>query len=162
MSESHKAVTSSELLAYLSGLLPTYMLPSEVTIIDQMPHGQRGKIDFEYLREILVGGAEDPSHAGASDAQRHTESVEEQVAAIWATVLGVAPATNDQNFFDAGGQSFLVVELHALLEECFVVSLSPIDIFRYPSVRLLAEHIERLLVIREIPGSSQANEREQP
>jgi thioesterase domain-containing protein/acyl carrier protein len=75
----------------------------------------------------------------ASDAPGHpSETVERQIAAIWTRMTKVPPATPDQSFFDAGGDSLMVMRLVHLIEEECGVTLPLADVFAEPSIRALA------------------------
>jgi hypothetical protein len=53
-------------------------------------------------------------------------------------VLRVPHVGLDDNFFDIGGDSLLMVQAYGKLREATSTSLSVIDLFRYPTIRLLA------------------------
>jgi predicted RecB family endonuclease len=56
-------------------------------------------------------------------------------------VLGLERVGVRHNFFDLGGHSLLLVRLHARLQEALGRELSLVDLFNYPSIRALAEHL---------------------
>src|SRR6185369_203604 len=58
----------------------------------------------------------------------------------------VAP---DQNFFDLGGHSLLLLQLHARLRRELAPDLHLMDLFRFPTVRSLAQHIGRAVAAPE-------------
>ncbi len=47
------------------------------------------------------------------------------------------------NFFDLGGHSLLLVRLHARLQEALQRELTLVDLFNYPNIRALAQHLGR-------------------
>ena len=47
------------------------------------------------------------------------------------------------NFFDLGGHSLLIVQVHDKLRERFKFEVSLVDLFEYPSINSLAEHLSR-------------------
>lgn len=59
------------------------------------------------------------------------------VAAIWELVLG-HPTPTDVNFFDAGGDSLLLLEVHAKLEAELGRDVALVDLLQYPTVSGLA------------------------
>jgi acyl carrier protein len=59
------------------------------------------------------------------------------VAHIWERVLG-HPTPADQNFFDAGGDSMLLLRVHAELESRLARQVALLDLLRYPTVASLA------------------------
>ena len=68
-------------------------------------------------------------------------SVEQTIASVWREVLGVQRVGPDENFFDLGGTSLLMVQAHCRLQQSVNTSLSLLDLFRYPTIRLLAAAI---------------------
>src|SRR6185369_3765306 len=48
----------------------------------------------------------------------------------------------DDNFFDLGGHSLLLVQVHARLREELGLELSAIDLFKYPTIGSLAQHAQ--------------------
>ena len=128
--------SEDELRAYLRELLPDYMVPGEFMFLDQLPLTPNKKLDRKALADLR------PSSL-ASDQVPVRDGLESQVAAIWCRVLGARTIGRDDNFFDLGGDSFLAMKLHHELREALGRGMSLIDIFRYPTVRLLAEHLGR-------------------
>ena len=47
----------------------------------------------------------------------------------------------DDNFFDLGGHSLLVVQVHRKLQEVLGRALSLTDIFRFPTIRALSSYL---------------------
>ncbi|MCR9192946.1 MAG: phosphopantetheine-binding protein, partial [Gammaproteobacteria bacterium] len=65
--------------------------------------------------------------------------LEKKISAIWSTVLGVDSVGLQDNFFDLGGNSLLVVSVHAQLQQ-LKPTLSVIDLFKYPTIQLLVKY----------------------
>ncbi len=125
-----------ELREQLRGTLPEYMVPSAFVSLPALPLTPNGKVDRAALsppegREELEAGFVEPSG-----------EVERAVAAVWREVLGVAGVGAEDNFFDLGGHSLLLVQVHDRLKELYPDrALSVVDLFRYPTVRLLSQHL---------------------
>jgi aryl carrier-like protein len=47
------------------------------------------------------------------------------------------------NFFEVGGTSLLLVKIHHRLQQTVKSDLTMIDLFKYPTISALAEHVER-------------------
>ncbi|MEJ3749165.1 amino acid adenylation domain-containing protein [Actinomycetes bacterium KLBMP 9797] len=80
-------------------------------------------------------------------AHHHTPSgprtdTERAVAAVWCEVLGVPAVRATDNFFDAGGTSFGLVRIQARLNETASRAVTLVDLFRFPTVRALAAHLD--------------------
>ena len=87
------------------------------------------------LREELWRYTAEPTHANGIALPNHVERV---IAGVWREVLSVPHVDLDDNFFDIGGNSLLMVQAYGKLRETTSTSLSVLDLFRYPTVRLLA------------------------
>ncbi|WP_152551942.1 MupA/Atu3671 family FMN-dependent luciferase-like monooxygenase [Actinokineospora spheciospongiae] len=130
--------TGPELRAFLTTRLPAYMVPGAFHPIDAVPLTPNGKVDRRALPE--APGARPQS---ASAYAPPTTATERLVADVWQDVLGVDEVGVDDSFFDLGGNSLLVVVARARLLEHRDGGLSLVDMFRYPSVRALAEAMDR-------------------
>jgi acyl carrier protein len=84
-----------------------------------------------------------PTHEPASSATAPAtgDSTESQVAAIWAAVLG-REVGSDDNFFDLGGSSIDLVEVHGRLRAHFGREIAVVDLFELTTVRAQAEHLK--------------------
>ncbi|QSB16307.1 amino acid adenylation domain-containing protein [Natronosporangium hydrolyticum] len=67
---------------------------------------------------------------------------ERLVADVWRQVLGLTAVRATDNFFDVGGHSLALVAVQHRLAELTGRSLPVVDLFRYPSVRALAAHLD--------------------
>ncbi len=133
---------TEELRRFLGETLPEYMIPSHFVTLDAMPHTANGKVD----RRALPAPEGRPALETAFAAPR-TE-VEAHLAAVWRDVLRLDRVGRDDNFFTLGGDSLLLVEVHARLRERFE-ALSIVTLFEYPTIRALA----RFLREEETPGA---------
>lgn len=104
---------------------------------------------FFFLKEARVGVTEAlreelrPWTAGLADATgvAPRAQLERLIANVWAELLRVPQVGIDDNFFDLGGNSLLMVQAFGKLREASMTTLSIVDLFRYPTVRLLASAI---------------------
>ncbi|WP_237478543.1 non-ribosomal peptide synthetase [Lichenibacterium dinghuense] len=127
-----------ELRAFAAGLLPDYMAPAAYVTVDAWPKTPNGKIDHAALPrpDSLARQA----RAAYAAPQGETEA---RVAAIWRECLGVSAVGGDDNFFDLGGHSLLLVKVHGRLRAELGSALSLVDLFRFPTVRLLAAALKQ-------------------
>jgi amino acid adenylation domain-containing protein len=127
---------TDELRAHLHQLLPDYMIPAWISVLSELPLTPHGKIDWQALPDP-ESDAPPPRSVPFSPEQ----PMELRVAALWAEVLGVREVGPDDNFFDHGGHSLLMIQVQHRLREDLSVDLELLDLFRYPSVRLLCTHL---------------------
>jgi acyl transferase domain-containing protein len=71
-------------------------------------------------------------------------AVEEQIAEIWRTLLGIGTVGANDDFFELGGHSLLATQLATRAQRQFGVDLSLRTIFEAPTVAQLAEQIETI------------------
>ena len=68
--------------------------------------------------------------------------MERVIAAIWCEVLQRERVPLEVNFFDLGGDSLLMIQGFGKLKEKVPIKLEVVDLFRCPTVRALARHVE--------------------
>ncbi|HEX8275797.1 MAG TPA: amino acid adenylation domain-containing protein [Longimicrobiaceae bacterium] len=126
------ALDAAELRRHLGERLPDYMVPSAFVFLEALPVTPNGKTDRAALPE--------PTR----DAEDHAEprnAVEDAVAAIWREVLGLERVGVHDNFFELGGHSLLLAQVHARLKETLGLEIPIVDLFRFPTIAALAEHL---------------------
>jgi acyl carrier protein len=116
--------------------LPEFMLPSAFVPLAKLPMTPNGKIDRKALPAPET--ARDGPKAGAQPIEG---DLEQTIADVWKRVLQVESIGADDNFFDIGGHSLLVVQVHRALREACAQKLSLTDLYRFPTVRGLATHL---------------------
>ncbi|MET0395932.1 MAG: non-ribosomal peptide synthetase, partial [Longimicrobiaceae bacterium] len=128
----------SALRAALRAELPPYMVPAAWVTLDALPLTRNGKIDRRALPAPEAAGA--VREGPAAEAVPRTDA-ERVIAEAWREVLGVDEVGLDDNFFDLGGHSLLLARLRSRLRGRFPSDVSVVVLFRYPTVRSLAEHL---------------------
>jgi amino acid adenylation domain-containing protein len=125
-----------DLRDHLKAILPESLIPGTVMQLESFPLLANGKINRRALpvakRERVEAGAE------YSAPQNDLES---GVAAIWQEVLGIEEVGVNDNFFDIGGHSLLLVSVLRLLHERYDGGLRIMNLFEYPTIRSLAEYL---------------------
>jgi acyl carrier protein len=85
--------------------------------------------------------------------------MERKLAAIWQQALDVEKVGIHDNFFDMGGHSLMLAKVHSRLEEMAGRELSMVELFKYPTIAALAEHLTE--EPRERLSSQRSQERAQ-
>jgi amino acid adenylation domain-containing protein len=129
-------VSSGDLRRWLGGLLPHYMVPAAFVFVDSLPLTPNGKID----RRALPAPSGSGQQASPSFVSPRA-GIESAVAEIWRSVLRVERVGVDDNFFDLGGHSLLVVQMQSRLRDRFACELSLLELFRRPTVGAIAEYV---------------------
>jgi amino acid adenylation domain-containing protein len=123
-----EAASPEDLRSYLATKLPRPMVPAQVLLLDRLPLSANGKVDRRALADPEL----------ADEAIAPASSLETKIAAIWAELLDVSAIGVTTNFFDAGGNSRLLVELRVRLSDELGREVPLIDLFEHPTVRDLA------------------------
>jgi len=109
------------------------MVPSAFVVLEALPLTPNGKVDRRALPEPDRGRLETaaPYAAPATDLER-------LIADTWRELLNLDRVGVDDNFFDLGANSLVMVQAHALLRDKLPRPLSLIDLYQFPSVSALA------------------------
>jgi amino acid adenylation domain-containing protein len=136
--ENGREFTSSEWREWLSKRIPEYMIPTVFETLDTIPLNANGKVD---VKALPVPSGVRPQLDVAFKAPR-TE-IENEIASVWQEFLHVEKVGVDDNFFDLGGHSLLLTQVHARLNKIYEgkKELTIVDLFRYPTVLSLAKFI---------------------
>jgi acyl carrier protein len=128
----------SDVRDFMREQLPEYMLPSAIVRLEVFPLTPNGKLDRKAL----------PSPNGS----RHETSgpyvaprseLERLIGDVWRDALGVERVGVEDNFFNLGGHSLLLIRVNNKLRETLRIELPVVELFKYPTVSALAEHLSR-------------------
>ncbi len=139
--------------------LPEYMVPSMVVVLDQMPRTPNGKLDRRALPAPDSVTAPAAPAASASAATLSTGVSEPLVTEVWEHALGVPVRGRQDNFFDLGGHSLLVVQVLAELRKRVKKPLALTDLFKYTTVESLAAFIDGQQVSTRTQAGARASRR---
>ena len=67
--------------------------------------------------------------------------MEQSIASVWQKMFGLEQVNVEANFFDLGGHSLLLVQMHCLLREKLNSEFPIVALFEHPTVRALAKHL---------------------
>jgi amino acid adenylation domain-containing protein len=139
-----QAPEPAELREYLAERLPSYMVPATLLVLPALPVSAPGKVD----RHALARLAPSSGLSSGTNARRERPAwaapqneLEERIAVVWRELFGLADPDAlgvDDNFFDSGGTSLLLVKLHSRLQKALERSFPLVEIFKHPTIRTLA------------------------
>jgi amino acid adenylation domain-containing protein len=127
-------IAARELSEFLGAKLPPWMIPSMYLPIEAFPLTPHGKVDYAALPAPTAGSAK-------TDEEISGTGLEELVAGVWRQVLGADHVGLEDNFFDIGGTSLLLVSVHAKLQTYLNRKIPVADLFGYTTVRALANKL---------------------
>ncbi|MEU2908203.1 SDR family NAD(P)-dependent oxidoreductase, partial [Streptomyces globisporus] len=84
---------------------------------------------------------QDQPEAPSGPAERSRTETESVLTAIWKDLFGRAHIERDANFFELGGDSLLIIEAGRQIKQRLEVSLAVADLFKFPTIARLAEHL---------------------
>jgi len=126
-----EAPAARALSDYLNARLPPWMMPSMYLPVEAFPLTPNGKVDYAAFPVPSTGSVGIVERAMGTDW-------EQKVAAVWRNVLGADHVGLDDNFFDIGGTSLLLVKVHSKLQALSNRKLPIADLFASTTVRALA------------------------
>jgi amino acid adenylation domain-containing protein len=118
--------------------LPEYMVPAAFVALDALPLSPNGKVDRRALPAPDCTAAEETYVAPRT-------AVEEVLAGMWMEVLPVERVGVDDDFFDLGGESVLVMRLIAGLRAQLGIELTFRAVLANPVLGDMAAEVERML-----------------
>ena len=128
------ACDDAGLRSFLQQELPEYMVPAAFVTLPALPLTANGKVDRRALPE--------PGRSGVPTVSPPRSAMEESIAQVWRSVLEVDAIDCDENFFDLGGSSLLLIEAHARLQKLLARRLPITALFEHPTVRSLARALD--------------------
>ncbi|MBB6486254.1 non-ribosomal peptide synthetase [Rhizobium lusitanum] len=135
--ESHVGAGADLVQAVLTTLratLPAYMIPNAAVVVDSLPLTAAGKVDRSKLLPPPIEAQVRPT-----DSRSKTE---ELLTTLWQGALALTGVDLDRNFFDLGGTSLQLMEIHAGLEEALGHSIDVVALLRHPTIRDLAQYLD--------------------
>lgn len=137
--QPEQQVSDQTLRDYLSLKLPNYFIPSAYVSLDALPLTPNGKLDRKALPVPEYNVAIDRNFVAPST---QTETV---LADIWRLILGLERVSINNNFFDLGGHSLLIMQVIYRVYQAFGVELSIRSLFEAPTLAEFAEQIDTLV-----------------
>ncbi|AUZ49038.1 non-ribosomal peptide synthetase [Pseudomonas orientalis] len=115
------------LSAHLGNHLPDYMIPAQWMLLERMPLSPNGKLDRKALPKPETTHHYEAPHS----------LLEQQIAAIWADVLGVEQVGLNDNFFERGGDSIISIQVVSRARAAGI-HFTAKALFQHQTVRSLA------------------------
>ncbi|WP_280296552.1 non-ribosomal peptide synthetase, partial [Nocardia abscessus] len=128
------ACEADALRTHVGRMLPEYMVPSSIVVIDAVPLTVNGKVDYRALPE--------PAFDSAAAYVAPRTVVEESIADVFAEVLGIDRVGVLDSFFELGGNSITATSAAVRVAEVTRCDVSVRDLFVKQTVAELAAHLE--------------------
>lgn len=123
---------------FMKKKLPPYMVPSTFMKLKEFPLTQNGKIDRKSFPDPFF-----KQNMTRSNIVKPKNEIERTIAEAWRKVLNINQVSVNDNFFEIGGHSLMMVKLHALLEQSLKKELSVVELFQYPTIASQAKFLSK-------------------
>ena len=140
----------------LGKVLPEYMIPPAVVVLDELPLTVNGKIDRKKLPDVEFNR----NDVKTEFVEAKTKE-EKTLVGIWKELLGIENIGIKDNFFDLGGHSLIVTQMISRIREEFGIELPVRKIFENPTIENLSFAIQNENRVSSIPPLKRA-ERNKP
>ena len=117
----------------LQQVLPEYMVPGAIVVLETLPLNANGKVDRKALPL--------PEAPGAATRVPPAREIERAICAIWSEVLGQDGFGIHDNFFDIGGHSLLLVQVQSQIQSRLGFAVPLVDLFRHSTVASQAQRL---------------------
>ncbi|MBC1239444.1 MULTISPECIES: non-ribosomal peptide synthetase [Nostoc] len=138
VTNTETTLTTSDLRNFLKEQLPEYMLPSVFVQLKTLPLTTNGKID---RRALPVPDGDRPELAEVYVAPR--SEMEREIARVWQELLNLEKVGVNDNFFDLGGHSLLMVQVNSKLQKFMNLNISIVEMFQNPTINSLAQYLSQ-------------------
>ena len=118
-----------------------------VAILDRLPDFLSKPIsDLQSLLSVPAQPGSRPRKKLRAESQNFVPpqtDTERSIAGVWKAMFGLEQISVEENFFDLGGHSLMLVQMHGRLREALKNEFSLVTLFEYPTVRSLASRLDR-------------------
>ncbi|MEI7029461.1 amino acid adenylation domain-containing protein [Streptomyces pratensis] len=122
----------------LAALLPDFMLPNRILVMDRLPQTPNGKSDTQ----ALAAHADRTAACGDRRVVPPRTRTESRICDLWKAALKRDVVSVLDDFFACGGNSLVAVALVNRINRAFGCSLPLQVIFEAPTVERLAERVD--------------------
>jgi amino acid adenylation domain-containing protein len=136
---SNSGPTPEELRDFVASQLPQHMVPAFFVALPTFPLSEHGKVDRRALAKLEIAPKQESRAVALPDSQLERTLVE-----LWQRILQIPHVGLDDNFFDLGGDSLLLVAVHSNLQKILQTEISLTDLFEFATIRKLAQHLGHL------------------
>lgn len=128
---------AAELRSSLRARLPSYMVPGQVVLLNELPLTAHGKIDYSALAAVPHATCVRPKSSVLPTV------TSQLVGDVWKEVLGMGEVKPDDHFFELGGHSLAATRIISRLNASLGIELQVRALFESPEFRNFAQVCEQ-------------------
>jgi amino acid adenylation domain-containing protein len=133
--------SAADLRSFLEKEFPQYMVPAVFVRLERFPLTQNGKVD-----RVALPASNSENTLRDEEFTAPRTPVEERLAVMLSTLLGLEQVSVHDNFFMLGGHSLLGTQLISQIRGAFGVELALRTLFESPTIEQLSLEIEGLVM----------------
>jgi fatty-acyl-CoA synthase len=145
LSNADSPPTLAELREFLQEKIASFKLPEELTIFSE--HDEL--IQAQNAAQWIHAGEKDLStydglnHGRPAPVLVPQVELQRIIGSLWQEILEIKDISIHDNFFDLGGQSIQIIQVHGRLQKSLKQDISIIDLFKYPTIFSLSQYLRR-------------------
>ncbi|MDC5705048.1 non-ribosomal peptide synthetase [Vibrio europaeus] len=141
-------ISCDDILAQMVKVLPDYMVPSQLVVMDSMPLTPASKVDKKKLPQP-------DNHVQHKAYEAPEGEIEQLLAQEWQALFGLEKVSRNDDFFAMGGQSLLATQLVGRLQQKHQIRLLLQSVFDSPRLDVMATQCTSLkepaVTIKAVP-----------
>ncbi|MCG9580581.1 amino acid adenylation domain-containing protein [Vibrio tubiashii] len=141
-------INCDDVLAQMAKVLPDYMVPSQLVVMESMPLTPASKVDKKKLPQPH-------NHVQHKAYEAPEGEIEQLLAQEWQALFGLENVSRNDDFFALGGQSLLATQLVGRLQQKHQIRLLLQSVFDSPRLDVMATQCTSLkepaVTIKAVP-----------
>ncbi len=110
-SKSH--IKKDDIYNEITNILPHYMIPSDIFILDELPYLHNGKVNKQFLKEFII------NQKNTNKPSETFTQTEKEIYNIWKNLIKNDNINKSDSFFQVGGHSLLAIRLNKRINDYF-------------------------------------------
>lgn len=132
---TNQEFSTAKLKTFMQSRLPEYMIPTIFMVLGELPLNANGKVDRALLPQPKFDREKTEKYI------EPTSKLEQEIANIWQDLLKIEKIGINDNFFDIGGHSLLLVQVQNKLKDLLAIDIPLMEMFRHPTISSLSSFL---------------------
>lgn len=129
LKSSSATISKNLIISFLKTKLPNYMIPDNFTFMESLPLSSNGKVDRKALPKPML------STVGDTYFSANSFELLAEVKRILKNTLGLKDISDEDDFFDLGGNSLLAMRVYSQLQKFNGNNIPLSSLFQTPTPR---------------------------